>query len=49
MRITDLLDVLGVLAVAAFSFFIWYPAPLLVIGVALLVASFVRTKSGGSK
>lgn len=44
MRITDLLDALGVLCLAAFAFFIWPPASLLVVGAALLFTSFVRAR-----
>lgn len=38
--LTTLLDVLGVALVAAFSFFVWPFLPLLVVGVAVLVASW---------
>lgn len=36
------LEVAGVLCIAAFAFFIWPPAALLVLGAACLVASYVR-------
>lgn len=37
--LTTLLDLLGVAALAAFAWFIWPPAALLVVGLAALVAS----------
>lgn len=37
---TTVLDILGVLAVAAFAFFVWPPACLLVLGVAALLMSW---------
>jgi len=46
MRITDVLDALGVVVLAAFAFFIWPPAALLVVGAALLLTSFVRVRGG---
>lgn len=38
--VTTVADIVGVLLLAAFSWFCWPPAPLLVLGVALLVASW---------
>lgn len=40
---TTTLEVLGVLCVAAFAWFVWPPAALLVLGVALLLISWVRS------
>lgn len=37
--LTTILDVLGLLLVAAFAFFVWPPLSLLVVGAALLLAS----------
>lgn len=42
---TTALDVLGVLCVAAFAWFLWQPAALLVLGAAFLLVSWRR--SGG--
>lgn len=40
MRVlTTLLDLLGVIALAAFAGFVWPPAALLVVGLAALIAS----------
>lgn len=33
----ELLEVIGVACLAAFAFFVWMPAPLLVIGVACIL------------
>lgn len=38
--LTTVLDLAGVALLAAFSWFIWPPAPLLVVGVALLLVSW---------
>lgn len=46
MRLTDVLDALGVCCLAVFAFFCWWPAAFLVIGAALLLASFLRTRGG---
>jgi hypothetical protein len=40
MSKTDVLDLLGVALLAGFSFFIWWPLPLAVVGVASLFASW---------
>ena len=48
MRGTDVLDALGVLCIAAFAFFCWWPATFLVVGAALLLASF-RSSRGGAR
>jgi hypothetical protein len=40
VNLTTLLDVFGVAALAAFAFFVWPPAALLVVGAALLFASW---------
>lgn len=37
--LTTLLDLLGVTLIAAFAWFIWPPLPLIVVGLAVLVAS----------
>ncbi len=46
--VTTILDVLGVLLLAAFAWFAWPPAALLVLAVALLLASWRMSKGGGS-
>lgn len=38
--LTTLLDLLGVALIAAFAFFVWPYLPLLVVGAAVLVASW---------
>jgi hypothetical protein len=38
--VTTLLDIAGALLVASFAFFVWPPAALLVLGVAVLFASW---------
>lgn len=38
--LTTLLDLLGVALIATFSFFVWPYLPLLVVGVAVLAASW---------
>lgn len=37
--LTTLLDLLGVALIACFAWFVWEPAPLLVVGAASLIAS----------
>lgn len=46
MKVTDVLDVLGVLALVAFAYLIWPPAALAVAGVAFLAASFLLSRRG---
>ena len=43
------LELLGLLLVAAFAWFVWQPLPLLVVGVAFLAASYVRERRGGDR
>ncbi|HEY9494721.1 MAG TPA: hypothetical protein VIR15_07710 [Intrasporangium sp.] len=43
------LELLGLLLVAAFAWFVWQPLPLLVVGAALLAASYVRERRGGDR
>ncbi len=45
LRVSTLLDLMGVSLVAGFAWFVWPPAPLLVVGVAALVASWARTRA----
>jgi hypothetical protein len=40
VKLTTFLDVFGAAALAGFAFFIWPPAALLVVGAALLFASW---------
>ena len=44
MKLSDLLDVLGVSCLAVFAFAVWPPACLLVVGVAALVAAWMRAE-----
>lgn len=37
---TTVLDLIGIICLAAFAFLVWPPLPLLVLGVAALVASW---------
>jgi hypothetical protein len=48
VKLTDVLDILGVVSLAVFAFLIWPPLVFAVIGVILLVASFVRARGGRS-
>lgn len=43
--LSTLLDLLGLCLVAAFSWFVWEPLPLAVVGVGLLAASFQASRS----
>jgi hypothetical protein len=45
MSKTDVLDLLGVTLLAGFAFVCWPPLPLLVVGVAALVASWKASRS----
>lgn len=45
-KATTVLDVAGVVCVLAFLWFVWPPLPLLGLGVALLLASWVAEGSG---
>lgn len=47
MRLTDFLDLLGVLCLTSLAFLIWPPAALGVFGVACIVASWSQSRSGG--
>lgn len=42
---TTILDILGVIFLASFAYFIWPPAPLLVIGAAALLISWRLTST----
>jgi hypothetical protein len=44
--VTTALDVMGVLSLAAFAWFVWPPAFLLVLGVALLLFSWSKSRGG---
>lgn len=41
--LTTILDALGIALIAAFAWFIWPPAPLAVVGIGALVASWRRS------
>lgn len=43
---TTILDVLGAILLAAFAWFVWPPAALLVIGLAVLFVSWQRSGGG---
>lgn len=43
MKLTDLLDLLGVSCLALFAFAVWPPACLLVVGVAAVLMSWRRS------
>lgn len=43
--VTTLLDLLGAAALGAFAWFVWPPAVLLVVGVAILVTSWRTAKA----
>lgn len=43
---TTVLDIIGVLLLAAFVWLVWPPAVLLVLGVAVLLASWIRSRGG---
>lgn len=45
--VTNALDVAGVALLVAFAWFVWPPLPLLVAGIALLVASRRIVSDGG--
>lgn len=45
---TELLEIAGVICLAAFAAFVWLPASLLVVGVACLVAAYSATPGGES-
>lgn len=47
MRV-ELLEIAGVICLAAFAAFIWPPACLLVVGLAFIVAAWVASPSGES-
>jgi len=46
VKVTDVLDILGLLALIGFAFLVWPPAALLVLGIVLLLASFMRARGG---
>ena len=46
MRITDVLDVLGLICVPVFAFFIWPPLTIIAAGGVLILVSFMLTKRG---
>lgn len=43
---TTVLDILGVVCIAAFAWFVWPPLVLLVVAAAALTASWNATKAG---
>lgn len=43
--LTTALDLLGVACLATFAFFVWWPLPLFVVGVAALAASRTLVKA----
>lgn len=47
--LTTLLELLGIVLVAVFAWFVWPPLPLLVVGVALLVAAWSFERRGGGE
>lgn len=42
---TTILDILGVIFLASFAYFLWPPAPLLVLGAAFLLISWRSTST----
>lgn len=44
---STLLDLVAVVCLAAFAWFVWEPAPLLVVGLAALAASYQSTRGDG--
>lgn len=48
MKLTTVLDILGLLLLCAFAYFVWPPLPLGVAGLAILTVSFLRAKGGRS-
>ena len=48
MKLTTVLDILGLLFVSAFAYLIWPPLSLGVVGLAILAASFIRARGGRS-
>jgi hypothetical protein len=45
---TELLEIFGVVCLAAFAAFVWLPACLLVVGLAWFVAAYVAVPKGDS-
>lgn len=46
---SDILDAAGAGLLSTFSYFVWPPLPLLVVGAACLLASWKMTRSGGGE
>jgi hypothetical protein len=45
---TTILDLLGVICLMAFTWFVWHPLPLLIVGLSLLATSFRASSPAGT-